>query len=198
MPFFVNNGSTTAPYERSSYGSVWNDEYSRRNLRGYNRKAQRVVLGKTGGIYVPYINIVSAIEGPQELEFQRSAWELQFGSSADVDRIDNEGGFVHTAPTLSGYATIKIGELHLSKYGRIDFGKNNREFDDWRIGGLTANFIVGGIIMDDENGIIDGSGGVRVIPSFQVSGGAQRRSASSTLTSAKLTETPYKASNITK
>jgi hypothetical protein len=193
-PFFMNNGSGG---ERSSYGSVWNDEYSRRNLQS-NGKAQRVVLGKTGGIYVPYINIVSAIEGPQGLEFQRLSWELQFGSSANVDRIDNEGGFIYTADTLSNYATIKIGELHLSKYGRIDFGKRQREFDDWRIGGLTANFIVGGIIMDDGNGIIDGSAGVRLVPTFQLSGGAQRRSASPTTTAGKSLETPYKASKITK
>ena len=194
-PFSLNNGSTSAPYERSSYGSVWNDEYSRFNLTS-SAKAQRVLIEKSGGIYIPYIKIVSVLD-LQGLQFQRSSWELQFGSSANVDRIDNEGGFIYSAPTLSNFATVKIGELHLSKYGRIDFGKNNQEFDDWRIGGLTANFILGGIIMDDGNGIIDGSAGVRLIPTFQLSGAAERRSASPTAPS-KLLETPYESSKITK
>jgi hypothetical protein len=162
--------------QRSSFGGLnLNDEYERFNHKT-GQKGQTVTINKTGGINIPYINISSVREGPIGLEFQRQSWILEFGSSANVDRIDNEGGFIYSGSNLSNFATIKIGECHLSKYGSVDFRLRRSDFDDWRFGGLTANFIIGGIYSDDNTGTIRGSAGMRIIPSALLGGNSQKRS----------------------
>jgi hypothetical protein len=150
----------------NSYPGYIYNEYVRLH-NGYSLVTQRVFLGNTATtIKIPNIWITCAKENTTlygGIEFMLMPWSIIFKGSAIVDRIDNVGGVVYSDENLQNTNSIRIGECHLSKFGSINFGRNNSAFDNWLIGGLTANYVVGGIISDDETGTVRGSANMKLI-----------------------------------
>ena len=105
-------------------------------------------------------------------ETARYAWKptsIECDGETIITFAHLQGNSVLSASdTISQNNNIRIAELKLGAFGKLDASKGNPNFFNWRIGSITggsggtAGNAVGGIIFEDGTGKVIGSEGFRV------------------------------------
>lgn len=121
---------------------------------------QRVILGNRNSTVIrsiPKISIQKPTGG-----YHYMPWAVEFVGGITAATVDNSAGYLYSHRDMSVQNYIGINQINLAQYGTIDFSRNQQDFDDWRIGGISGGSVVGGIQFIDETGVIKGSAGVRL------------------------------------
>lgn len=121
---------------------------------------QQVIIGDRSGaktISVPKIDVLTPSGA-----FHYMPWGVEFAGTVTNTLIENNAGIVYSHQDMDETKYVSIGQINLKNYGILDFSKNQRNFDDWRFGGLSGGSVIGGILFTDETSKVVGSYGVRL------------------------------------
>lgn len=121
---------------------------------------QQVIIGDRSGtktISVPKIRVLT----PSGL-YHYWPWGVEFAGTVTNTVIENNAGIVYSHQDMDETKYVSIGQINLENYAILDFSKNQKNFDDWRFGGLSGGSVIGGILFTDETSKVSGSYGVRL------------------------------------